>query len=163
MTESDTGGVKPISIEGRIARERERLLGMTDDERAWRAKFLKSQHIAHGEPVMTPEMYKQYYNPIRRFYRAPLNVFEKAITPLVGKDCAFIMRRVIGKFTMGTIALYVIYYHLKYNHATWERLSGWTIIKTRPANLPSDPGYPKNVGIKNPNQYASKNFENSPI
>lgn len=40
MKSSDTGGVKPMPIEGRMARERERLLGMTPEERKWRGKYI---------------------------------------------------------------------------------------------------------------------------
>lgn len=40
---SETGGVRPMGIAGRMVRERERLVGMTDAERAWRAQYLKDQ------------------------------------------------------------------------------------------------------------------------
>ncbi|XP_078042762.1 NADH dehydrogenase (ubiquinone) B17 subunit [Augochlora pura] len=162
MTESATGGIRPVSIEGRVARERERLIGMTEEERAWRAKYLKSLHLSHGEPVMTPEMYRQYYNPLRRLYKAPLNVFEKAITPIVGNKCAYVVRGVIGKLTLGAILVYASWYQLKYNHATWQRVSGWTMMQSRSTVLPGEPGYPK-VAIRPPNQYASKEFEKAPI
>lgn len=36
MKSSDTGGVTPMPIGGRMVRERERLLGMTTEERNWR-------------------------------------------------------------------------------------------------------------------------------
>lgn len=80
---SDTGGVKPFPIAGRMARERERLAGsgMTDEERAWRAKFLKDQHLSHNEPRNVPEVYTELNNPIRRFYKAPLNKLYEVLRP----------------------------------------------------------------------------------
>lgn len=44
---SETGGVRPMAIAGRMVRERERLVGMTDAERAWRAQYLKDQVCFH--------------------------------------------------------------------------------------------------------------------
>lgn len=89
MTESQTGGVKPMAIAGRMVSERERLLGMSKDERAWRAQWLRDQRLAPHEPVHVPQLHA--LNPIRRFYRAPLNVVENILAPvLVGrlKFCA---------------------------------------------------------------------------
>lgn len=40
---SETAGARPMAIAGRMVRERERLVGMTDAERAWRAQYLKDQ------------------------------------------------------------------------------------------------------------------------
>lgn len=42
---SETGGARPMAIAGRMVRERERLVGMTDAERAWRSQYLKDQVI----------------------------------------------------------------------------------------------------------------------
>lgn len=82
MAESQTGGVKPMGIAGRMVRERERLLGMTAEERAWRAQWVKDQRLAPHEPVHVPELAKSKLNPIRRFYKAPLDlVVWKALTP----------------------------------------------------------------------------------
>jgi NADH dehydrogenase (ubiquinone) 1 beta subcomplex subunit 6 len=64
-----------------MVRERERLIGMTAEERAWRAQFLKDQHLAPNEPVHVSAYWKERYNPIRRFYRAPLDAVWKALTP----------------------------------------------------------------------------------
>lgn len=73
---SETGGVLPIDLEGRHRFVRQRLTNMTDEERAYRRKFLHDQHLSQDEPVYVPEMYKELYNPIRRVFRAPMNVFE---------------------------------------------------------------------------------------
>lgn len=85
---SDTGGVKTFPIAGRMARERERLAGsgMTDEERAWRAKFLKDQRLAPNEPRIVPEIYAELNNPIRRFYKAPLNKLYEALIPTLVSD-----------------------------------------------------------------------------
>lgn len=80
---SATGGVKPMAIAGRMIRERERLAGMSADERAWRAKWLKDQHLSPNEPVYVPEYWRSRINPIRRLYRAPLDAVYKALTPVM--------------------------------------------------------------------------------
>lgn len=77
---SVTGGAKVMGIEGRMASVRERMIGMTDAERAWRAKWLKDQ-VLHDEPIVPKDYYKERYNPIRRFYRAPMDKFEAILTP----------------------------------------------------------------------------------
>lgn len=61
--------------------ERERMLGMTDEERAWRKKWLDAQKLAPEEPVIPEGYYQEMYNPIRRFYRAPMNKFQKMLEP----------------------------------------------------------------------------------
>lgn len=80
---SDTGGVKPFTIQGRMARERERLAGMTDEERSWRKQWLKDQELSHNEPRVVPEYIKERLNPIRRIYRMPLDVAFKALAPVL--------------------------------------------------------------------------------
>lgn len=81
---AQTAGVKPVTIAGRVAIERERCIGMTDAERAWRKQWLKDQILAPNEPVYVAEYWKERTNPIRRFYRKPLDaVFTKLIPVLV--------------------------------------------------------------------------------
>lgn len=70
---TETGGVKPMTIGGRMVRERERCIGMTPEERAWRAQFLKDQILTEREPVYVKELHEQFRNPIRRFYLRPLD------------------------------------------------------------------------------------------
>lgn len=80
---SETGGVKAFSIQGRLYRERERLAGMTDKERAWRRQWIRDQHLAPDEPRFVPEMHKELYNPIRRAYWKPLDAIFKALEPVL--------------------------------------------------------------------------------
>lgn len=80
---SDSGGVRPMMIEGRCRLQYERLLGMTDEERAWRKQWLKDQILAPDEPKEVPEIYKELYNPIRRFYLWPGNKLEKRLAPFM--------------------------------------------------------------------------------
>lgn len=87
MASSDTGGVQPMQIAGRIVRERERLIGMTDEERAWRKQWLNDQKLSHNEPRHVPELEKQLTNPIRRFYRAPLDKLCDILSPALVCDC----------------------------------------------------------------------------
>lgn len=77
---SDTGGVKPMAIAGRMVRERERLIGMTPDERAWRKQWLKDQELHHGARKV-PALELELNNPIKRMYRAPLDTITKVLTP----------------------------------------------------------------------------------
>lgn len=79
----ETGGVLPIDLEGRHRFVRQRLTNMTDEERAFRRKFLHDQHLSQDEPVAVPEMYKELYNPIRRAFRAPMNVFQEWLVPKI--------------------------------------------------------------------------------
>ena len=81
-----TGGVKAFPIEGRFAHERERLAGgFNDADRAWRKQYLKDQEL-HNEPINPEWYYRERYNPIRRFYRWPLETLFNNLEPtLVSK------------------------------------------------------------------------------
>lgn len=78
-----TGGVLPIDLEGRHRFVRQRLTNMTDEERAFRRKFLHDQHLSHDEPVFVPEIYEELHNPIRRAYRVPMNLFQEFLAPKI--------------------------------------------------------------------------------
>lgn len=71
-----------MAIAGRMVRERERLIGMTDFERNWRKQWLKDQEL-HHEPKPVPALEKELMNPIRRFYRAPLDKLCEVLTPVM--------------------------------------------------------------------------------
>lgn len=79
----ETGGVLPIDLEGRHRFVRQRLTNMTDEERAFRRKFIHDQHLGQDEPVFVPEIYQELYNPIRRAFRAPMNAFQKILEPKI--------------------------------------------------------------------------------
>lgn len=81
--ERSTGGTTPIGIAGRMVRERERLLGMSVEERAWRKQYLADQHLSAREPVHVPEYVRELKNPIRRLYQAPLDRLYGAVKPIV--------------------------------------------------------------------------------
>jgi NADH dehydrogenase (ubiquinone) 1 beta subcomplex subunit 6 len=83
---SDTGGVKPFSLQGRLVRERERLHGMSDAERNWRRQWLKDQELSPNEPRYVPEYYKERYNVIRRAYKMPLDLAFKPLAPLLVRE-----------------------------------------------------------------------------
>lgn len=80
---AQTAGVKPMTITGRVASERERCLGMTDVERAWRKQWLQDQILSSNEPVHVEEYWRERTNPIRRFYRKPLDVIFSSLTPVL--------------------------------------------------------------------------------
>lgn len=84
---SPTGGVKAFPIGGRLVRERERLRGMTAEERSWRALYLKDQILSKHEPVNVPAYWQEITNPIRRFYQFPLKTVEAILSPVVVSFC----------------------------------------------------------------------------
>ncbi|CAK9830682.1 hypothetical protein ANTRET_LOCUS7811 [Anthophora retusa] len=160
MASSDTSGVKAMNIGGRLVKERERLIGMTDDERAWRARYLKSLNLAPDEPVIPKDYYKEYYNPLRRMYRIPLNAFEAALAPAIGATAANVTRLATARLLMGIIGIYGGWYYFKYHTATWMKQSGWRVLKMRDAEYPCEKNYP---GLVKPTRWATDGFENSPI
>ncbi|XP_050086612.1 uncharacterized protein LOC126571825 [Anopheles aquasalis] len=163
MASSDTGGVKPMSITGRMVRERERLLGMSPEERAWRAQWLKDQQLSPNEPRYVPEYWKERYNPIRRLYRAPLDLVQKALTPVVGLEWAHAVRFWTGKVAITGFAILATAYYFKYNQNDWTRKGGWRVIRSREAVVPGDPGYPNYPKRESPSDYAARGFKQSPI
>ncbi|XP_011496200.1 PREDICTED: uncharacterized protein LOC105360889 [Ceratosolen solmsi marchali] len=158
---SESGGVKVMGIQGRMGRERERMLGMTEAERAWRAKWVKDQ-ILHNEPIIPQNYYKERYNPIRRFYRTPLNKLEAALVPIAGFQTAQFTRHCIAKMGMLILGIYCAHYYMKYNRGNWTSKKGWKLTSSSIALYPGDPDFP-NMKEKKPQDYATFGFENSPI
>ena len=84
---SGTGGVKPFSIAGRMKTERERLYyRMTEEERQWRAQWLKDQILDPEEAAAQNDQVSQaYYKEtrywFRRINRAPLDAVARFLTP----------------------------------------------------------------------------------
>ncbi|KAL5282198.1 hypothetical protein ACFFRR_005426 [Megaselia abdita] len=115
MDASPTGGVKPMAIAGRMVRERERLIGMTDFERNWRKQWLKDQELGHHEPKRVPALERELMNPIRRFYRAPLDKLCEALTPVLGFQKAYTLRFWTGKALIVGAFIYSTAYYFKYN------------------------------------------------
>lgn len=84
VSSSDTSRVTPMQIGGRVVRERERLQGMSAEERAWRAQWIKDQILTEREPVHVTQFDTAIRNPIRRAYQWPLNQFLlKPLAPIV--------------------------------------------------------------------------------
>ncbi|XP_055713546.1 uncharacterized protein LOC129807951 [Phlebotomus papatasi] len=160
---SETGGVKPMAIGGRLVRERERLFGMSDAERAWRKQFLKDQILAPHEPVHVPQYYREITNPIRRFYQWPLNKLWEILTPSLGGQRAYAVRFWIGKGLMITGGIYAAFYYFKYNTNDWTRKGGWRVIKSRRAVVPGEVNYPAVSDRSKPSDYAARGFNESPI
>ncbi|XP_035730709.1 uncharacterized protein LOC118445396 [Vespa mandarinia] len=152
-----------IILGRRLTKERERLIGMTDEERAWRAKFLKDQILDPSEPIIPPDYYKKRYNPIRRFYRAPMNKFENMLVPLVGPTLADGLRHIAAKSIMGIIFIYSAYYYFKYNRHEWIKSGGWRTSFSRIKQFPSDPGFPNTEIRCKGNEFAKYGFDKSPI
>lgn len=99
---TQTGGVKPMSIAGRVVSERERLTGMNAAERAWRKKWLHDQVLHPNEPQYVLAERKEMLNPIRRLYRAPLD---------------FIFEKGVAKFTVSSLNKLAFLYSIKFIQA----------------------------------------------
>lgn len=160
---SDTGGVKPMDLGGRLVRERERLLGMTEEERAYRKQYLKDQILSPNEPREVPGLYKEQYNVIRRIYRFPLDKFGEAITPLVGKTVAANLRYAAGKLFLGVYGTFAIAYYFKYHGNDWTQRGGWRVLKSRKAVVIGDEEFPKLSDRTQGSDYASQGFKENTL
>lgn len=156
---SATGGVKPFPIETRLGDIRERLLGMTEEERAYRKQWLKDQELSHNEPRIVPELYKKQYNIFRRAYRYPLDQVQKFLAPVVGDSAALKIRYFSGKIILGYVLLCSTAYYFQYNTHSWIRKGGFNVISARPAVVPGDPGFPKVSERSKGSDYADKGFK----
>lgn len=156
---SPSGGVMPADLVGRLGRERERLAGMTDAERAFRKEYLKAQELAPNEPRFVPELYKQEFNPIRRAYRFPLDAFAKVIEPAVGPQRALKIRYFTGKVLIFTAFAYACRYYFKYNENSWYAKTAWRRVESRTAVVEGDAGYPRVSDRSKGADYASKGFK----
>lgn len=139
---SNTMGVRPMPIAGRFVRENERMRGMTDAERAWRSQWLKDQELSHRDPAKVAELNKELLNPIRRFFKIPMNAFQRWLLPRVGHDNAYIIRYGVTGTTAIIAGIYIFAYYIKYNNNDWTKGYGWRLTQNRPMVLPGDPRYP---------------------
>lgn len=79
---NNLGGVESINLAGRFHNERHRLgPDFTEADRQWRIKFLSDQNLHPSEPFEVPNYKNSRLNPIRRFYRFPLDIVERAMRP----------------------------------------------------------------------------------
>ncbi|KAH8273541.1 hypothetical protein KR018_000072 [Drosophila ironensis] len=159
---SDTGNVKPMAIAGRMVRERERLIGMTADERAWRKQWLKDQEL-NCPKRKVPALERELNNPFKRIYRAPLDAVCSALTPSLGFQRAYTVRYWTGKALLALTGIYAGAYYFKYNQNDWTRKGGWRVIHSRKACVPGDEGYPKVSDRSAPSDYAARGFKESPL
>ncbi|OQR72150.1 NADH:ubiquinone oxidoreductase [Tropilaelaps mercedesae] len=163
---SDTGGVKPMNIEGRFGQERARLSGeFSDAERAWRKQWLKdqlcgifAQILAPDEPRYVPELRESCRNPIRRFYQYPFEKFEAALVPKIGKNKAFLARFFTSRFISTYVLVLYFTYWGQYNQSDWTRTGGLMITRAGRDVLPCHTDYPKVSGNTKPSDYADKGF-----
>ncbi|CAL8093231.1 unnamed protein product [Orchesella dallaii] len=157
-----TSGVKPMNVAGRVVRERERLNGMTAEDRAWRKKWLADQVLTPNEPKFVKATQKELLNPIRRFYRYPLDfVFYKVLQPVTGFPIADVGRFYVGRCLMGVWGILGAVYYFKYNTNTWEGKGRWRVIKQKEAVYPGEPGYPAVSPERAPHQYHDREFKDS--
>lgn len=159
---AQTAGVKPMAIAGRVAIERERCLGMTDVERAWRKQWLKDQILAPNEPVHVEEYWRERTNIFRRIYRMPLDKIYSMLTPVLGASRAADYRYITGKLGLIGVGILCGHYYFKYNGNDWTKKGGWRVHKSKPLVLPGQAGFPYRSGFK-PDDYATQGFKKSPI
>lgn len=160
---TNTGGVVAMPIAGRMEREIERMRGLTPEERAWRRKFLQDQLLMPDEPRIVPELRRELYNPMRRFYQMPLNALGAKLVPVVGEFRAGLIRSLIPKFFFCIAAVYVGAYYFKYNSSDWTTYSGWTVHISRTKSVPGDPDYPRLSDRKHPWDYADHGFKSRKV
>ncbi|XP_050682055.1 NADH dehydrogenase [ubiquinone] 1 beta subcomplex subunit 6 [Leptidea sinapis] len=157
---AQTAGVQPMPIAGRVAIERERCLGMTAAEREWRKQWLKDQILAPNEPVHVEEYWRERTNPIRRFYRWPLDTLYRVLSPVLGETRAADYRYIIGKTGLIAVGILCTHYYFKYNGNDWTKKGGWRVIKSKPMVLPGQDGFPFQSQMKE-SDYAARGFKNS--
>jgi len=158
--QSTTGGVKPMSIQGRMAHDTERMRGMTEAERAWRHQWLKDQSLTAREPIYMSKESPTLMNPFRRAYRWPLNQLEKLMAPVVGPTAAKVVRYYGGKILIGVYAAWVVAYYVNYNTNTWINKTGWRMTTNRPITFPGEEGFPS-LPKKQPRDYYDRGFQGS--
>ncbi len=76
---SDTGGVSPMVLEGREKFMKERMRGMTPEQRAYRKQWLQDQILTDREPVEVPQIYYELNNVFKRTINYPFNKLERYI------------------------------------------------------------------------------------
>ncbi|XP_050047891.1 uncharacterized protein ND-B17 [Dermacentor andersoni] len=164
LPHSETGGVRPMNIEGRFGRERSRLTGeFTDADRAWRKKWLEDQHLSPNEPRKVPELERALKNPFRRFYRYPMDALFGRLEPAMGPLITPALRWFVPKVFVLYLGGLVLMYNYKYNQHTWKRHSGLLVRTSRSAVYPGDPGWPKPSDRTKPSDYADCGFKDRDV
>ncbi|XP_014675216.1 PREDICTED: uncharacterized protein LOC106815283 [Priapulus caudatus] len=152
-------GTNPMSIEGRMAIENERMAGMTTMERAWRKQWLKDQELSPREPVFEAElqMKRNLLNPLRKLYGAPLDWFFLKLVPTLGYNKAAALRFWTPKALLGIGLVYFTAYHLKYNSRDWSSRNGWYIYTTKAAVFPGMKR--EEMEPREPSDYCDRGFK----
>jgi len=151
-----------MSIEGRLGREKERLSGMTTEERAWRKQWLKDQVLSPNEPRLINTNTAEYLNIFRRAYRFPLDfVFLKLLRPVLGPEWSLVSRYYVGKGLIGLWGILGTFYYFKYNTNDWTTKGSWRVIRSRNAVYPGEPGFPAVSQKTLPSDYHDRGFKAS--
>jgi len=157
-----TGGVTPMSVAGRVVRDQERVHGMTAEERAWRMKWIKDQNLSPNEPRHVPAMRQELLNPLRRFYRFPLDFFfNRVVSPVTGEIPANVLRFYTGRGLMGLWGILAVVYYFKYNTNTWQGKGRWRVTESKRAVYPGEEGYPYVSPTREPHEFHDRGFGDS--
>ncbi|XP_054162118.1 uncharacterized protein LOC128960072 [Oppia nitens] len=168
-----TSGVMPMSIVGRFKHERERLGPDFDNvQREWRIKTIHDRHLHPSEPFEVKQLYNEYHNPIRRFYRWPLDqfedwlrrsgIFEKFI-PGENQNWPKITRQLMGGGFLIYLSVLGVWYYMKYNREHWEKYRGPQISFYRETIFPGDPRFPAKDIRTESWQHYDKGFHNRKV
>ncbi|XP_041632341.1 uncharacterized protein [Drosophila kikkawai] len=125
------------------------------------ALVLKDQELHHGRRKV-PALKLELNNPIKRFYRAPLNKVCNILTPVLGFQRACTVRFWTGKALLALTGIYAGAYYFKYNQKDLTRKGGWRVIFCCKGCVPGDEEYPKVSDRSAPSDYAARGFKQSP-
>jgi len=136
------GKLPPMNIEP-FPYERYRLAngGMTEADRALRRQWVMDQKLAPHEPVDIPAL--RPLNPIRRFYRVPMDLLFRGLAPVLGKSAADACRNVIPKAALFAAVFWAGVYQTQCNPSTWETDGGWHTFHTRRRFALGEEGFDK--------------------
>ncbi|XP_064461062.1 uncharacterized protein LOC135371021 [Ornithodoros turicata] len=165
LPHSHTGGVRPMNIQGRFGSEIARVSSgeFSQADREWRKKWVNDQVLSPNEPRRVPELERKFKNPIRRFYRFPMDYLFSKLEPHVGRTQASVMRWVVPKLFFVYLGAMAFHYQVKYNSHDWTRHSGFIVRSSRKDVLPGDPGYPDTSDRSAPQDYADHGFKDRKV
>jgi len=171
---SDCHGRVPTDSSGLFADKRQRVApGLFNDmDRAYRAKFLKAQHLSARDQAYhlfylwdNPEFRKARLNPLRRVWQAPGEAFERALRPAFGLKNAFLTKWCLSKSLWSLAAVWFGSYYFLYSKGDWTRSGGMRAFTSKPMTSPNNPHFPKpdpTLERHEPSDYYNLGFKESP-
>nr|CAD2122095.1 unnamed protein product [Meloidogyne enterolobii] len=104
----------PMSLELHMGDERVRTAGLTQAEREWRQKFLKTEQLHPDEPIHVDAVHRQM-NPVRVIYRMPWDyLYKHFLRPTFGAYRATIIRAYVPRVMILWAVVLCGHYYWKY-------------------------------------------------